>query len=73
MFNLRPLSNNSCETPHIFFFDSVEEPIGNYFVTRYIRKSARGLSACSLSGNHSADYISTVRVLSRIKRNGGVS
>ncbi|KAM7496507.1 hypothetical protein LguiA_020921 [Lonicera macranthoides] len=73
MFNVRPHSNNPCEAPHIFFFDSVDqEPIGNYFVTKYIRKSARGLSACSLSGNHSADYISTIRVLSRIKRNGGV-
>ncbi|KAA8549317.1 hypothetical protein F0562_001001 [Nyssa sinensis] len=71
MFNTRSLSNDPCEAPHVFFFDSVEKPRGNHILTNYIRRWPRGLPACASSGNHSADYISKIRVLSPRRRHGG--
>ncbi|PIN05287.1 Galactosyltransferase [Handroanthus impetiginosus] len=64
VFNTRIPSNNPCENPHVFFFDSVGNKRGDYIVTRYERKRYRGLPACSLSGNHSADFVSGIVVLS---------
>ncbi|KAK2996813.1 hypothetical protein RJ639_019076 [Escallonia herrerae] len=71
MFNTRWSFNDSCEAPHIFFFDSVEKIKGNYVVTSYVRSLPRSLPACSLSGNHSADYISKIYVFSPVRRLGG--
>ncbi|KAK6118594.1 hypothetical protein DH2020_047662 [Rehmannia glutinosa] len=66
MFNTRIPSNNPCETPHVFFFDSLERKRGgDYLITSYSRGRARALpAACSSSGNHSADSISKIIVLS---------
>lgn len=69
MFNTRIPSRDSCEAPHVFFFSSVEKNNkDNTVVTSYIRKSPRWLPVCSSSGNHSADHISMIRVLSPMKR-----
>ncbi|KAF7119449.1 hypothetical protein RHSIM_Rhsim13G0219400 [Rhododendron simsii] len=53
-----------CDAPHVFFMESVENLGGNQIVSTYVRSKTRRLPACSFSGNHSADYISMVRVLS---------
>ncbi|MCL7030208.1 hypothetical protein MKW94_013311 [Papaver nudicaule] len=69
MFNTRWVTKNPCETPHFFFLDSVEQKPGGYeIVTNYGRKWDRRLPACSSTGNHSADWISQIRVISPAKR-----
>ncbi|XP_062084083.1 uncharacterized protein LOC133790451 [Humulus lupulus] len=67
MFNTRWLTNNPCEAPHVFFFDSIQEAADDGIVTTYVRASSRGLPACSSSGNHSADHIQRIRVFSPAK------
>jgi hypothetical protein len=69
MFNTRPLSSDPCQAPHVFFFDSIELNQGDdddeqVLVTTYIKKSPRGLPNCSSTGNHSADAITKIQVLS---------
>ncbi|KAG8370985.1 hypothetical protein BUALT_Bualt13G0040100 [Buddleja alternifolia] len=70
MFNTRRRSWNPCEAPHMFFMENVEKTVaGDEIVTSYGRAWPRGLPACSASGNHSADFVSKIRVLSpAIKR-----
>ncbi|KAJ4978484.1 hypothetical protein NE237_009264 [Protea cynaroides] len=68
MFNTRPLSNDPCEAPHVFFFRSVERANRTQVITNYSRSSPRKLPTCLSSGNHSADSISEIRVLSPVKR-----
>ncbi|XP_065637610.1 uncharacterized protein LOC112023555 [Quercus suber] len=63
MFNTRWPSNNPCEAPHLFFFDSIEH-IGDQIVTTYVRRSPRGLPACSSTGNHSTNPITRIKVFS---------
>ncbi|PIN05288.1 Galactosyltransferase [Handroanthus impetiginosus] len=71
MFNTRVLSTDPCEAPHFFFFVSVDEKrVMDHIVTSYTRRSPRGLPACISSGNHSADFVSKVRVLSPLKNLG---
>ncbi|XP_058199291.1 uncharacterized protein LOC131314563 [Rhododendron vialii] len=53
-----------CDAPHVFFMESVENLGGNQIVSTYVRFGSRRLPTCSFSGNHSADYISKVQVLS---------
>ncbi|XP_019159699.1 PREDICTED: uncharacterized protein LOC109156312 [Ipomoea nil] len=63
VFNTRIPSNNPCEAPHVFFFDSVENR--DYgLLTRYTQKRKRGLPACSLTGSHSATHVPEIRVVS---------
>ncbi|CAN1750971.1 hypothetical protein LINPERHAP1_LOCUS4202 [Linum perenne] len=70
MFNTRRVSNNPCEAPHVFFFRSIEQtnPSQNgqeVVITTYVRSpSNRDLTPCPVSGNHSADPISMIRVMS---------
>ena len=64
LFDTRKPSNDPCEAPHIFFFQSIEKSPEDEIVTTYTRASPRGLSTCLSSGNHSAEYISTIRVFS---------
>ncbi|KAJ8770915.1 hypothetical protein K2173_022087 [Erythroxylum novogranatense] len=64
MFNTRRLTNNSCETPHVFFFNSVEYTPDNQVLTTYVRSSPRNLPHCSATGSHSADPISRIQVFS---------
>jgi hypothetical protein len=73
MFNTRFPSNDPCEAPHVFYFEAVEKNMGNQIVTSYVRRSRRRLVACSSSGNHSANYISKIQVLSPLKRHDEVS
>ncbi|XP_021894217.1 uncharacterized protein LOC110811899 [Carica papaya] len=69
MFNIRQSRNDSCESPHVFFFDSIKENTEvNKVVTVYTRKSPRNLPACSLTGNHSADDIKRIQVFSPRKK-----
>ncbi|PSR90177.1 Glycoprotein-N-acetylgalactosamine 3-beta-galactosyltransferase [Actinidia chinensis var. chinensis] len=64
MFNTRwPPFSDPCDAPHVFFFQSVENET-DHIVSTYVRSSPRGLPACSASGNHSADFISRVQVVS---------
>ncbi|XP_073024479.1 uncharacterized protein [Primulina eburnea] len=67
MFNTRKPSRDPCEAPHVFFFESVEKN-GDELVTRYSRAWRRALPACALSGNHSAEGVSSIRVLSPAKK-----
>ncbi|KAD5508487.1 hypothetical protein E3N88_16190 [Mikania micrantha] len=77
MFNTRSVTNNSCETPHTFFFYSIGKHINSNnnnnnnssnhtltyeIVTIYVRYKPRQLPPCS--SNHSADYISKIKVYS---------
>ncbi|KAA8549781.1 hypothetical protein F0562_001465 [Nyssa sinensis] len=62
LFNTRWPSNDPCEAPHVFFFESIEKTIGNEIVTSYVRASPRNLPACSFTGNHSADHFSKIQV-----------
>ncbi|KAG8388982.1 hypothetical protein BUALT_Bualt02G0182100 [Buddleja alternifolia] len=63
MFNTRLPFNDPCEAPHVFFFQKVKKTWKG-IVTTYSRASPRRLPPCSSSGNHTADFISTVHVLS---------
>ncbi|KAL5538568.1 hypothetical protein UlMin_043684 [Ulmus minor] len=68
MFNVRWQSNNPCEVPHVFFFDSLETSgEEDRIVTSYVRVASRGLPLCSSTGNHSADYITKILVFSPAK------
>lgn len=60
LFNTRAPSKESCEAPHIFFFDSVKKISKNSTLTSYIRSSPRKLPPCVLS----ADIVSHVDVYS---------
>ncbi|CAA0805811.1 Protein of unknown function (DUF604 [Striga hermonthica] len=65
MFNTRPRANDSCLTPHWFFLDSVYKNVrGDEIVTSYVRAWHRGLPPCPAAGNHSADSVSKIRVVS---------
>lgn len=70
MFNTRPLSSDPCEAPHWFFFESIEETAGgsDMIVTKYVRRSPKVLGTCAISGNHSAEPVSQILVLSPRKR-----
>ncbi|CAN1267763.1 hypothetical protein LINPERPRIM_LOCUS12898 [Linum perenne] len=59
MFSTRRMLNDPCDTPHVFFFESLEHD-----TTSYVRGSARGLPTCGNVGSHSGDQISLVRVKS---------
>ncbi|KAJ0806083.1 hypothetical protein HanPI659440_Chr02g0085611 [Helianthus annuus] len=77
MFNTRLVTNNSCETPHVFFFHSItrlssdssssssnnnSNRTTDEIMMTYIRYKPRQLPPCS--SDHSADYISTIQVYS---------
>ncbi|KAK3026354.1 hypothetical protein RJ639_042651 [Escallonia herrerae] len=62
IFNTRWVTNDPCEAPHVFFFDSIQKRSVNEVVTSYVRAAPRGLSACS--SNHSADYVTRITVFS---------
>ncbi|KAI3523861.1 hypothetical protein L1887_02317 [Cichorium endivia] len=64
IFNTRPLSNDSCATPHVFSFESIRTINENEILTNYVRMVSRGLPACELVGNHSADVVSRIEVVS---------
>ncbi|XP_042476233.1 uncharacterized protein LOC122057934 [Macadamia integrifolia] len=68
MFNTRPISNDPCEAPHVFFFGSVERASRTQVITNYTRSWPRDLPTCLSGGNHSADSISEIRVFSPVKR-----
>ncbi|XP_058099394.1 uncharacterized protein LOC131243818 [Magnolia sinica] len=72
MFNVRPLSRDPCEAAHFFFFKSVDVASDGRTITNYIRRSARQIPACDLSGNYSADGVSTIRVFSPATKLQGV-
>ncbi|XP_059665333.1 uncharacterized protein LOC132311445 [Cornus florida] len=68
-FDTRWPSDDPCEAPHVFFFESVgKSGRGDEIVTNYVRSWPRGLPACSVFGNHSADYISKIQVLSPVMK-----
>ncbi|KAF3654969.1 putative protein EIN4-like [Capsicum annuum] len=70
LFNTRLPNNNSCEAPHVFFFESIMKMrSGNYhLLTNYTRRYSRKLPPCSSNGNHSADHLSEIHVLSPMKK-----
>lgn len=73
MFDTRDVKNNSCETPHVFFFHSLNNSAGNQVVTTYIRASPRDLPPCMILDNHSADSIYKIQVFSPATRSKEVS
>ncbi|CAA3017602.1 uncharacterized protein LOC111392510, partial [Olea europaea subsp. europaea] len=64
MFDTRMPSNDPCEAPHVFFLESIKRTPRNEIFTSYSRASPRGIPACSSSGNHTADFISKIEVIS---------
>ncbi|XP_047975586.1 uncharacterized protein LOC125218032 [Salvia hispanica] len=69
MFNTRPQSNDSCEKPHFFFLQSVSKTASpHHIVTTYKRARPRGLPPCSSAGNHPADTITKIKVISPTKK-----
>lgn len=72
MVNTRGLSQDPCEIPHVFYFYSVEESGGGGWrrevVTTYVRRLPRRLLPCLVNGNHSADYVDKILVISPVKR-----
>ncbi|XP_059297655.1 uncharacterized protein LOC132050431 [Lycium ferocissimum] len=70
VINTRLLSNNPCEAPHMLFFESMKKVSGgnSHLLTNYTRRYPRKLPPCSSSGNHSANHISEIHVLSPMKK-----
>lgn len=70
MFQTRRPFGDPCEAPHVFFLETIEKnSLGNEIITVYNRSGPRGLPACAATGNNSAEYVSTIRVISpAIKR-----
>ena len=68
MFNTRPLSNDPCATLHVFSFDSIKKINDHEVLTNYVRMAPRWLSSCGLAGNHSADMVSRIEVLSPVTK-----
>ncbi|CAI9107855.1 OLC1v1007326C1 [Oldenlandia corymbosa var. corymbosa] len=64
MFNTRNPLGDPCETPHVFFFESIKKTSNGQILTRYSRSAPRNLTACPIGGNRSAEYISKIEVLS---------
>ncbi|EPS64375.1 hypothetical protein M569_10400, partial [Genlisea aurea] len=65
MFNTRPVSNDPCEAPHVFFLDSVEKTAaGDRILTTYVRARPRGLPPCAAGENRSADPVAKITVSS---------
>lgn len=64
MFDTRKPSNDPCEAPHVFFLESIKRTPRNEIFTSYSRASPRGIPACSSSGNHTADFVSKLEVIS---------
>lgn len=74
MFKTRLRSNDPCEAPHSFFFESVVKATeSDEILISYSRAWPRGLPACSSTGNHSADYIHRIQVFSTAKKRTEVS
>ncbi|XP_077236876.1 fringe-like protein (DUF604) [Tasmannia lanceolata] len=69
MFNTRPLTNDPCQAPHMFFFESVDNIWNNNsIVTNYTRRWPWRLPACAPTGGHSADMVSKIQVFSQARR-----
>nr|GEU66631.1 glycoprotein-N-acetylgalactosamine 3-beta-galactosyltransferase [Tanacetum cinerariifolium] len=68
MFNTRPLSNDPCAAPHVFSFDSIKKINNHEVLTNYVRMASRGMPSCGLAGNHSADMVSRIEVLSPVTK-----
>ncbi|XP_057768665.1 uncharacterized protein LOC130988715 [Salvia miltiorrhiza] len=64
VFNTRLPSKHPCDAPHQFFFHSVGNGSRDHVVTRYSRARRRALPACSFTGNHSAESVASVVVIS---------
>ncbi|KAL3653357.1 hypothetical protein CASFOL_003038 [Castilleja foliolosa] len=63
MFNTRLPSEDPCEAPHIFFYETIGKTTSeDEIVTAYSRAGPRGLPMCTFAGNHSADSISRIHV-----------
>ncbi|KAI4306733.1 hypothetical protein L6164_029986 [Bauhinia variegata] len=75
MFNTRwpSFTGNPCVDPHSFFADSNQNIDGNQILTTFSRRSSRGLLACAASGNHSAEPITKIMVISPIPKTVEVS
>lgn len=72
MFNTRLPSNDRCESPHVFFFDSIDKISENLILTTYYLSSSRELPPC-VDSSHSADYVSHIHVYSSAKKRIEVS
>lgn len=69
MFKTRRPFGDPCEAPHVFFLETIEKRVSrNDFLTVYARNAPRGLPACAATGNHSAEYVSTIFVISPAKK-----
>ncbi|GJT56348.1 hypothetical protein Tco_0991402 [Tanacetum coccineum] len=53
---------------HVFSFDSIKKINDHEVVTNYVRIAPRGLPSCGLAGNHSADMVSSIEVLSSVTK-----
>ncbi|KAK6235561.1 hypothetical protein SCA6_010898 [Theobroma cacao] len=68
MFDTRLPSNDPCQTPRLFFLESVKNTESNQVLTTYSRTSRHNLPPCLSSGNHSADPITKIHVVLQATR-----
>ncbi|XP_021278540.1 uncharacterized protein LOC110412333 [Herrania umbratica] len=68
MFDTRLPSNDPCQTPRLFFLESVKNTERNQVLTTYSRTSEHNLPPCLSSGNHSADPITKIHVVLQATR-----
>jgi hypothetical protein len=74
MFQTRRPFGDPCEAPHVFFLESIEKiSSGKEILTVYSRSAPRGLPACAAAGNHSAEYVSKIHVISPATKRTEVS
>lgn len=71
MVNTRLPSKNPCESPHVFFYETIAT-LENEILTNFTRAWPRSMPACSSAGNHSADSVSTILVYSPANKRLGV-
>nr|XP_019066526.1 uncharacterized protein LOC101258725 [Solanum lycopersicum] len=63
-FDTRNFSWDPCETPHMYFFQSIEITPRNKILTKYIRAWPRGIGVCLNPGSYPAEYVNEIHVYS---------
>ncbi|KAH0746598.1 hypothetical protein KY285_008255 [Solanum tuberosum] len=64
IFDTRNFSWDPCETPHMYFFQSIEKTPQNKILTKYIRAWPRGIGVCLYPGSYPAEYVNEIHVYS---------
>lgn len=74
MFQTRSPFGDPCEEPHVFFLESIQKlSSGNEILTVYSRSAPRHLPTCFVAGNHSAEFVTKIHVISPASKRTEVS